>query len=104
MDILEEELATIKEVERVEGIKDIEKAIEPRTRNTRIIDLVEGDILINKGVLTHVSSGEVGIYADGTVDLDNGEIAIIDEFALGQAIASGATIFNMEDVYGKDQG
>ena len=98
MDILEEELATIKEVERVDGIKDIEGMVEPRTRNTRIIDLVEGDILINKGELAHVSSGEVRIYADGTIDLDNGEIAIVDEFALGQAIATGATIFNMEDI------
>lgn len=96
-----DELERIK-VGRVDGIKDIEGTITPRTRNTRIIDLVEGDILINKGELAHVSSGEIGVYADGTINLDNGELAIIDEFALGQAIASGATIFNMEDVYDKN--
>ena len=87
----------MKLIEEVEGIKNID-GIAGRGRNTRIIDLTEGDILVDGEDLQHVSVGEITIYADGTIDTKRGELAPIDREAIGYAIAAGRTIFNMEDV------
>lgn len=92
---MEHELDLIKEVE---GVKDIEGVVEGRSRNTRIIDLVEGDILVDNGIYQHVAEGEITVYADGTVDARRGELAEVSIEAVTEALASGATIFNMEDV------
>lgn len=74
-----------------------ETIVTPK-RNTKIIDLTEGDILVNGDELQHVAEGEVSIYADGTIDTSNGELALIDHEAVGYAIAAGKTIFNMGDL------
>lgn len=67
-------------------------------RNTLIVDLTEGDILVNGDILQHVAEGEVSIYADGTIDTSRGELALIETEAVGYAIAAGKQIFNMEEV------
>lgn len=85
-------------IEEVEGLKDIGGVVEKRNRNTRIITLIEGDILVRDEEYYHVSEGEVSVYADGTIDEKRGELAPVEQDAIGYAIAAGATVFNMEDV------
>lgn len=74
------------------------KADAEGNRNTRIVDLIEGDILVNGDELSHVTAGEIAIYADGTIDVSRGELAPIERDAVGYAIAAGRTIFDMEDI------
>jgi hypothetical protein len=84
-------------IEEVEGIKDVE-GIVSRTRNTRLVDLTEGDILVRDGEPYHVSWGEVSVYADGVIDEAAGELVLVDEEALARAVSVGAQVFNMEDI------
>jgi len=95
MSILDE-LESIKSIEPVEGVKDIGKALDPRTRNTRIIDLVEGDVLVNGDEYQKVAWGEISIGADGTIDTSNGELVPVSIEAL--TLGFTGTIFNMEDI------
>lgn len=95
MNILDE-LESIKNIEPVEGVKGIEKAIDPRTRNTRIIDLVEGDVLVDDGGYQKVAWGEISISADGTIDTSRGELIPVSIEAL--TLGFTGTIFNMEDI------
>lgn len=84
-------------IEEVEGVKDID-GIVSRTRNTRLVDLTEGDILLRDGEPYHVSWGEVSVYANGVIDESAGELVMVDEEALAQAVSVGAQVFNMEDI------
>lgn len=96
MDILDElENLKIKGVEGIEGIKDIEPA-SGRGRNTRIVDLVEGDVLVNGDTYQRVAWGEVSVSADGTIDTSQGELVPVSVEAI--TIGFTGTIFNMEDI------
>ncbi len=84
-------------LDELENLKEDDIVTKPR--NTRIIDLVEGDILVGlDGELQHVSSGEVSVFANGLIDDSLGILTPIDQEAVGYAIAAGKTIFNMEDI------
>ena len=69
-----------------------------RERNTMIIALTEGDVLVDGDLIRHVSEGEVLIYADGTIDEHKGELAEISIDGVQTAMTTGKVIFNMEDV------
>lgn len=88
MDILDE-LEKVAEVDGVGGIAE-------KTRKTRIVDLIEGDILVQGDIYQRVASGEVSIGADGTIDTSNGELVPVSVEAI--ALGFTGTIFNMEDI------
>ena len=85
MDILDE-------IMRVDSAVDN----ETRSRNTRIVDLVEGDILVDGDIYYKVDWGEVSVNADGTIDQTNGELVPVSIEAI--TIGFTGTLFNMEDV------
>lgn len=68
-----------------------------RDRNTRLVTLTEGDILIDDDTMYHVAHGEVSVYADRTIDQRDGELAEVSVEAVQFAIAAGRQVFNMED-------
>lgn len=69
-----------------------------RESNRVVIVLTEGDVVVDGDEYKHVSSGEVRILADGTIDEQNGELVEIDPEAIAYAVAAGKEIFNMENV------
>lgn len=88
---MEKDLEILTELEKY-------KADAVGTRNTRIADLVEGDIIVDGDDIQHVANGDVSIFSNGTIDDSLGELAPVDAEAIGYAIAAGNTIFNMEDI------
>lgn len=88
MDILDE----LEKVSKVDGVGGIAE----KTRKTRIVDLIEGDVLVNNGIYQRVESGEVSISADGTIDTSNGELVPVSVEAI--TLGFTGTIFNMEDI------
>ncbi len=74
------------------------KDFPTRERNTLIATLVEGDILVDGDIFSHVASGEINIYADGKIDYTTGELIEVSVEAVSEAISKGSEIFNMEDV------
>lgn len=79
---------------KLENIKNIEPSIV-RSRNTLLIELVEGDILADGDKYSRVDWGEISIYADGTVDTTNGKLVSVS--IKTTALGFNGTIFNMED-------
>jgi len=69
-----------------------------RERNTMVIALTEGDVLVDGDVFKHVSEGEVYVYADGTIDESKGELAEVSIDGVQDAMTTGKQIFNMEEV------
>lgn len=84
MDVLDE----ISDLKGVEGVVS-------RGRNTRIIDLVEGDILVDDDTFYKVEWGEVGVNSDGSLNITNGELVEVSKEAL---LGFTGTLFNLEDV------
>jgi hypothetical protein len=69
-----------------------------RERNTMIIALTEGDILVDGETYRHVAEGEIYIYADGAIDESKGELAEVSIDGVQTAMTTGKQIFNIEDV------
>lgn len=71
---------------------------QTRDRNTRLVTLTEGDVLIDGDTMYHVAHGEVSVFADRSIDQSQGELAEVSVEAVQYAIAAGKQVFNMEDV------
>ena len=71
---------------------------KPQRRNTCIITLCEGDILKDEEGLRQVISGEISIFADGTIDDTNGELANTDRDGVQFAVISGHIVFDINDI------
>lgn len=69
-----------------------------RERNTLVIALTEGDVLVDGELFRHVADGEIYIYADGTIDESKGELAEVSIEGVQDAMTTGKQVFNMEDV------
>ena len=69
-----------------------------RARNTRLITLTEGDVMIRGGELFEVQDGEVDVFADGTISEGRGSLHEVSKEALSDAIARGSEIFDYDEV------
>jgi hypothetical protein len=69
-----------------------------RNRNAVVIVLSDGDVLAREGSYFHVSDGEITVYADGTVDETNGELAEIAIEGVQAAMGAHKQVFNLEDI------
>lgn len=78
--------------EGVSGIASI-----GRSRNSCIEVLTEGDVFILDELPYHVTSGEIQVFADGTINLTNGEVAEVAIESLHDAALRGKTILNVDE-------
>lgn len=82
----------------LEDIKEglIERGL--RGRNTRLVDCLEGDIIIDGSHAYVVTHGEVSIYANGMLNVANGGVNSADSNTIRTAIQQGKEIHDLAEL------
>lgn len=81
-------------------MKELDKEERPidRSRNTMIDIMLEGDVFKLDDEYYHVTSGEIAVFADGSIDKSKGEIAEVATEAVLLAVRQGKHIINIDEI------